>query len=460
MAVFNMNYSQGGDIPLSPPMNPDEVSAENALFVNALRTNDNASCAPSTYTDDGNAYPLFYNESALLDPVFDNAVDPAIYLNIKKPDVQLQAPANDHLVFTNNSNTVVIPPVNGGLAFPASQRLLGYERQTSLNIALEVLGTCQNEEVQNNASFTDLYPPTPSPSVNGDDLYLSHPSPAFSHYGVPSNAPVRCRTVSDVTSGFFVSAAEEDSRTRAFSADCTGYGHDVQNFIHTLANSQSTETGTTPTDNTNTTANDSSTNGEYSSKPAASLEPFQAYLTNAPTVEDVAEGSLDVYGMIDDVIATTEPLKTEPMEDSEVTVSHTDSVDADHSYAAQFSSVNVQEIILKEEQKQTIPPPQATVIDLTEEEPCSSKSVDISSSSASPTIMQRSSSYKRKRTRNNAACRESRKKRKVQRDEMEDKAEYLQADNEEMRKKIVELEEEVKKTREELLFRMTRGRAK
>jgi len=89
--------------------------------------------------------------------------------------------------------------------------------------------------------------------------------------------------------------------------------------------------------------------------------------------------------------------------------------------------------------------PAKIVVDLTEEEPCTSSSV--------PKLV-KTPSYIRKRNQNNRACRESRRKRKAERDEAEQKAKFLAQDNEDMKKKIQELEVEVKQTRALLISRM------
>ena len=63
----------------------------------------------------------------------------------------------------------------------------------------------------------------------------------------------------------------------------------------------------------------------------------------------------------------------------------------------------------------------------------------------------------RKRVHNNQACRDSRKKKKVKREELKEKELELIADNEVQRKKIAKLEVEVAKTRDIILKMMARG---
>ena len=87
------------------------------------------------------------------------------------------------------------------------------ERQTSLSIALEVLG-------EPTALAEDHFPPTP-PSENQEDQYLSHPSPSYIEFLSPlPNRSTRTRTVSDHTE--YVSSSiclDDNARFRAFSAD-------------------------------------------------------------------------------------------------------------------------------------------------------------------------------------------------------------------------------------------------
>lgn len=66
----------------------------------------------------------------------------------------------------------------------------------------------------------------------------------------------------------------------------------------------------------------------------------------------------------------------------------------------------------------------------------------------------------RKRMHNNQACRDSRKKKKVKREELKEKEIELIADNEVQRKKIAQLEVEVAKTRDIILKLMVRGAAR
>jgi len=61
---------------------------------------------------------------------------------------------------------------------------------------------------------------------------------------------------------------------------------------------------------------------------------------------------------------------------------------------------------------------------------------------------------------NNQACRDSRKKKKVKREELKEKEIELIADNEVQRKKIAQLEVEVAKTRDIILKLMVRGAAR
>lgn len=90
------------------------------------------------------------------------------------------------------------------------------------------------------------------------------------------------------------------------------------------------------------------------------------------------------------------------------------------------------------------------VVDLTEDAPSTSVAP------ADPTPkMKRTCSYIRKRSRNNEACRESRKKRKVQRVEASEKVDQLTADNDRLRRQISQLEVEVRETRATLLAKMT-----
>ena len=69
--------------------------------------------------------------------------------------------------------------------------------------------------------------------------------------------------------------------------------------------------------------------------------------------------------------------------------------------------------------------------------------------------MKRTASYIKKRMQNNRACRESRKKRKTERDEAEIKVKTLTEENAAMRIEIEQLIKEVKETRSRLVARMT-----
>lgn len=92
-----------------------------------------------------------------------------------------------------------------------------------------------------------------------------------------------------------------------------------------------------------------------------------------------------------------------------------------------------------------------------EYEPVSNSSTDETPSTSSCTpAMQRSNSYVSKRKRNNHACRESRKRKKLDREIAEERVELLTVENQQLRDKIAVLEVEVQETRGLLLDKITK----
>ena len=94
-----------------------------------------------------------------------------------------------------------------------------FERQTSLSIALEVLG-----EPVTTSPAEGCYPPTPS-SESEEEQYLQYPTPSYVQHFAPMPRQLsRTRTASDhtdyVSSEFFL----DNSRIRAFSAENSDFG--------------------------------------------------------------------------------------------------------------------------------------------------------------------------------------------------------------------------------------------
>ena len=87
-----------------------------------------------------------------------------------------------------------------------------FDRQTSLSIAMEVLG-----QAHPNCNLTmDLYPPTPSSTDSQDDQYIQHPSP-FSNV---TDGLQRVRTVSEPQECLHSSPMDDPNcRQRALSSD-------------------------------------------------------------------------------------------------------------------------------------------------------------------------------------------------------------------------------------------------
>nr|CAB3254096.1 transcription factor protein [Phallusia mammillata] len=302
------------------------------------------------------------------------------------------------------------------------------ERQSSLSMVLEVLGPIPNDNEEEYHEES----PIPTPFLD-DDAHIAHPSPSFTHAELPSSSLARHRNVS--WGGEFVPSPPLNNRLRAASEDATLYSSYPVNlepyFTDAPVITHCSDTAETNDNNNNNQVNTTSDESVCTQTTVSDVEcqmnmvVTDVYTTSVVQQEMVREDSLTLESVLQQIPVLPHAV--------EIVVDQSD-----------LSTIEIGDM-----QPEV---PQNVVVDLTKEEPATSASIETPK-------MKRTSSYIRKRSKNNEACRESRKKRKVQRDEAAEKMQELTDDNELLRKKIVELEQEVKETRATLLTEMT-GKSK
>nr|XP_018672756.1 transcription factor protein isoform X2 [Ciona intestinalis] len=300
------------------------------------------------------------------------------------------------------------------------------ERQTSLSIAIEVLGTCENPSLP----FQNYdYPPTPTSNVSDD-----HFTPGDS----PISAPPRLRTFSGFEARDWLKCDDVNNRTRSYSSNSASGGVvDLTNLMEPIVlpetyihlNNNTTPHHTLPphANQPSQPINPQSTCIETPTRPPTlqSLPSIvEDAIAQAKPFEMLEESSLDVHGMLDDIMDVGNTQQQNPSHDVVV-------IQEDHCYSSQTLTIVENPV---EEVLAVKPDP---VVDLTDAP--STSGVKVS----------------RKRDRNNAACRESRKKKKMKLVEAEMEVVRLVEDNEVQRLKIARLEVEVKETKALLLSKMT-----
>jgi len=119
----------------------------------------------------------------------------------------------------------------------------------------------------------------------------------------------------------------------------------------------------------------------------------------------------------------------------------------DHDYACRLVS---QSTSLAEE---TGPSKENTVMDLTVPAPATPTVLDGSTRRRGKPVLNRSDSYTIRRSRNNEACRESRKRKRLEQENAEQRVHSLTEENKSLREKIRVLEVEVQETRSLLISR-------
>lgn len=97
-------------------------------------------------------------------------------------------------------------------------RIPEMERQSSLNMVLEVLGP----NMEDNEDELNNEPPLPTPFAE-EDAHIATPSPSFPSFELPSCSTSRHRNVS--WGGSFAPAVNTSNRVRAVSEDATAYSN-------------------------------------------------------------------------------------------------------------------------------------------------------------------------------------------------------------------------------------------
>ncbi|XP_078483891.1 transcription factor protein isoform X2 [Ciona intestinalis] len=323
-------------------------------------------------------------------------------------------------------------PCHPSMVERLTQKLFLPERQTSLSIAIEVLGTCENPSLP----FQNYdYPPTPASNVSDD-----HFTPGDS----PISAPPRLRTFSGFEARDWLKCDDATNRTRSYSSNSASGGEvDLTNlmepiilpetYLHFNNNNNTTPQHTLPHSNqpsqpTNPQANFHKTSNIETSTRPPTLQSLPSIvedaIAQAKPFEMLEESSLDVHGMLDDIMDVGNTQQQNPSHDVVV-------IQEDHCYSSQTLT------IVETPVEEVLEVKQDPVVDLTDAPSTSGVKVT------------------RKRDRNNAACRESRKKKKMKLVEAEIEVVRLVEDNEVQRLKIAQLEVEVKETKALLLSKMT-----
>ena len=109
---------------------------------------------------------------------------------------------------------------------------IGMERQTSLSVALEVLGQLP---------LNQLYPPTPSPSDIQDELCVEHPSPSYVDNSTPLPQDSRDRTMCDHVA--YSTFESDNSRLRTYCAGNASSLFDGGFSFTSSINDAATDTG-------------------------------------------------------------------------------------------------------------------------------------------------------------------------------------------------------------------------